>query len=81
MPAEHGNTGQGGTDSPGPDPRPSAERRTNLLFRSLIDEMMGQVRELQAHAGPWPADERARAEADLERIMGKVRAGAFRNAD
>jgi hypothetical protein len=56
---------------------PSRERRTNLLFRSLIDEMMGQLRELQKHAGPLPQEERARLEADLERIMSKVRAEAF----
>lgn len=60
---------------------PAQERRRNLLFRSLIDEMMGQFRELQSHSGPWPAEERARAEADLERIMNQVRNEAFRPAD
>jgi hypothetical protein len=55
----------------------SAERRKNLLLRTLIDEMMGQIRELQQHAGPWPTEERARLEADLDRIMAQVRSQAF----
>ncbi len=55
------------------------ERRENHLFRSLIDDMMEQFRELRSHAGPWSADERARAEADLERIMSQVRNEAFRH--
>lgn len=54
-----------------------AERRRDPLFRSLIDEMMQQIRELRSHAGPWPPDERARAEADLERIMAHVRNAAL----
>jgi hypothetical protein len=58
-----------------------AERRKNLLFRSLIDDMIAQFRELKAHDGPWPAEERARVEADLDRIMSRVRAEAFRTAD
>jgi hypothetical protein len=53
------------------------ERRKNLLLRALIDEMMSQVRELQRHAGPIPPDERARLEADLDRIMSKVRSEAL----
>ncbi len=61
------------------DKRP--ERRQNRLFRSLIDEMMQQIREVQAHAGPWPPDERARVEADLERIMAQVRNAAVRDGD
>lgn len=61
--------------------RSFAERRKNLLFRSLIDDMIAHFRELKAHDGPWPAEERARAEADLDRIMTQVRAEAFRTAD
>lgn len=57
------------------------ERRQNQLFRSLIDEMMQQIREVRAHAGPWPPDERARVEADLERIMAQVRNAAVRSED
>jgi hypothetical protein len=39
----------------------------------LIDEMLEQVRDMKNHAGPWPPEERAQAEAALERIMTKVR--------
>jgi hypothetical protein len=53
------------------------ERRTNRLLRLLVDEMLEQVRELQQHAGPWPPDERAEAEAELERIMQQVRRAAM----
>jgi hypothetical protein len=61
------------------DPKtpPPAERRKNLLLRTLVEEMMAQVRELQRHAGPWSPEERARLEDDLERIMSKVRLEAF----
>jgi hypothetical protein len=57
------------------------DRRRDPLFRSLIDEMMQQIRELRTHAGPWPADERARVEADLERIMAQVRNAALRSGE
>lgn len=57
------------------------ERRRDPLFRSLIDDMMQQIRELRAHAGPWPPDERARVEADLERIMAQVRNAALRSGE
>jgi hypothetical protein len=69
-------------DSPAPEPdRPAAERRRDPLFRSLVDEMMAQIRELRAHSGPWPPDERARVEADLERIMAQVRNAALREGE
>ena len=58
----------------------SAERRRNLFLRSLIDEMLAQVRELQQHAGPWPPDERARAEEALARIMSQVLSEALRRS-
>jgi hypothetical protein len=58
--------------------QPAAERRRNLLLRTLVDEMLAQVRELQQHAGPWPPDERARAEEALARIMSQVRSEAVR---
>jgi hypothetical protein len=54
-----------------------ADRRKNLLLRSLIDDMMEQLRELQRHSGPWPQEERAKLEKDLERIMAQVRNQAF----
>jgi hypothetical protein len=66
---------------PAADAPPVAERRKNVLFRSLIDEMMVQFRELKSHSGPWPDEERDRAEADLDRILSQVRAEAFRTVD
>ena len=66
--------------SQGPPPGVS-DRRRDPLFRSLIDEMMQQIRELRTHAGPWPAAERARIEADLERIMEQVRNAALRTGE
>jgi hypothetical protein len=54
------------------------ERRKNALLRLLINEMMQQIRELQAHEGPWPSDERDRVERDLDRIMEQVRGAAIR---
>ena len=60
---------------------PVGDRRRDPLFRSLIDDMMQQIRELRAHAGPWPPDERVRVEADLERIMAQVRNAALRSGE
>jgi len=54
------------------------EQRKNHLLRILIDDMLEQVRDLQKHAGPWPPEERATAEAALERIMSQVRQEALR---
>jgi hypothetical protein len=59
-------------------PDQTGERRRNLLLRTLIDDLLLHVRELQAHAGVWTAEERERAEADLDRIMSQVRGEAFR---
>jgi hypothetical protein len=56
------------------------EPRKNVLLRMLINEMLDQVRELNRDSGPWPPDERERAEEALERIMGQVRAEALRRA-
>lgn len=80
MPADpESGTAAGGTGTgPGPD---RIERRRDPLFRSLIDDMMQQIRELRAHAGPWPPDERAQVEADLERIMAQVRNAALRSGE
>jgi hypothetical protein len=61
-----------------PDTSPPPERRKNALLRMLINEMMQQIRELQQHEGPWPPEERERAERDLERIMSQVRGAAIR---
>jgi hypothetical protein len=43
--------------------------------------MMQQIRELRAHAGPWPDEERQRVEADLDRIMAQVRNAALRSGE
>lgn len=57
------------------------ERRLRPRFRALIDEMMDQIRRV-AREGEWDGDARARAEADLERIMSQVRRAAMhRGAD
>ena len=63
------------------DNPPVPDRRRDPLFRSLIDEMMQQIRELRAHAGPWPPDERAQVEADLERFMAQVRNAALKSGE
>jgi hypothetical protein len=60
------------------DATPKPERRKNELLRMLINEMMAQIRELQQHEGPWPAEERERAERDLERIMQQVRGATLK---
>ena len=43
------------------EPDDERPERKNLLLRMLINEMLGQVRELQAHPGPWEPGERERA--------------------
>ncbi|GAC1478519.1 MAG: hypothetical protein NVS1B4_22330 [Gemmatimonadaceae bacterium] len=49
------------------------ERRSNLVLRALIDEMLERVREMNRNSTLWAGDSRARAEADLEAIMARVR--------
>lgn len=51
----------------------SSDRRSNLVLRALIDEMLERVRELNRNTGVWNADDRARAEAELDSIMARVR--------
>ena len=58
--------------------RKSSERRSNLVLRSLIDEMLERVRELNRNSTVWTTDDRARAEADLDAIMARVRRIASR---
>ena len=54
--------------------RPRAsDRRSNLVLRALIDEMLERVRELNRNTGVWTGDEHARAEAKLDEIMARVR--------
>jgi hypothetical protein len=51
----------------------ASERRSNLVLRALIDEMLERVRELNRNTGVWNGEERARAEAELDGIMARVR--------
>lgn len=58
---------------------PTAERRTNVALRSLVNEMLQQVRDLSRRTAAWSVEERAQAEAELEIIMSRVRAEASRS--
>jgi hypothetical protein len=56
--------------------RPSdfaVDRRSNLVLRALIDEMLERVRELNRKAGALSGEDKARAEAELDAIMARVR--------
>ena len=59
------------------EPQSSSEiaddRRSNLVLRALIDEMLERVRELNRRAETWSSTDRARAEAELDSIMARVR--------
>jgi hypothetical protein len=55
---------------------PVPERRRNAALRALIDEMLFQVRGLQSEGQAWTPAERAQAEAELDRIMHRVRDAA-----
>ena len=55
------------------------DRRSNLVLRALIDEMLERVREVNRMTGVWSASERSRAEAELEAIMARVRRVASKN--
>ena len=60
-------------------PADTREQRRNDALRALLDELLHEVREVNRHSARWTPDERARAEADLEAIMLRVRASAFDN--
>lgn len=64
----------GGPETRGPESR-GPERRQNARLRLLVDEMLKSIRESQRR-DDWTDTERARAEADLERIMAQVRRAA-----
>jgi hypothetical protein len=51
----------------------ATDRRSNLVLRALIDEMLERVRELNRNAQGWTGSDRARAEAELDSIMARVR--------
>lgn len=55
-----------------------AERRRNLFLRGLVDEMLQQIRQMQAQVEEWEPEERERAEEVLARIMSQVRSSAAR---
>jgi hypothetical protein len=66
------------TPSPAPSHKPSSaealhDRRANPELRRLIEEMLERVRQMNRNVGVWSHEERARAEADLESIMARVR--------
>lgn len=67
------------TGAPGDRPAPD-ERRARTALRALVDEMLAQLR-VAAASDAWTDEERARAEADLARIMGQVRDETFRGRD
>ena len=51
----------------------ATNRRSNLVLRTLIDEMLERVRELNRRAESLSSSDRARAEAELDSIMARVR--------
>ena len=58
----------------------ATDRRSNLVLRALIDEMLERVRELNRKAEAWSGADRARAEAELDSIMARVRRVAAQQA-
>ncbi len=58
----------------------ATDRRSNLVLRALIDEMLERVRELNRKAEAWSGPDRARAEAELDSIMARVRRVAAQQA-
>jgi len=57
----------------------TGERRTNVVLRSLVNEMLQGVRDLSRRTAVWSAEERAQAERELEVIMARVRDEAARS--
>jgi hypothetical protein len=51
-------------------------KRSRAAFRALIDEMLDQLRNASSRE-LWTSEARARAEADLARIMESVRREAI----
>lgn len=54
-------------------PAPHPDRRSNLVLRALIDDMLERVRELNRNSSIWTDEEREHAEAELEQVMARVR--------
>lgn len=61
-------------------PGSSTERRRRPKFRALIDEMLEAIRDASRRES-WTPEARARAEADLARIMESVRRQAVADED
>lgn len=67
------------TKPSGPAQQPSSsseglhDRRSNPELRRLIEEMLERVRQMNRNVLIWSPEERARAEADLESVMARVR--------
>ncbi|HEY7894821.1 MAG TPA: hypothetical protein VIC24_07985 [Gemmatimonadaceae bacterium] len=59
--------------------QPAVERRSNVVLRSLVNEMLQRVRDLSRRTAAWSVEERTQAEAELERIMSRVRDEASRS--
>jgi hypothetical protein len=64
------STGDASSGAPAPA---ASERRRNAALRKLIDEMLSQVRGIQRENEAWTPQERATAEAELDRILTRVR--------
>lgn len=60
-----------------PEERPLSDRRARAALRALVDEMLLQIR-ATSRSDDWTEEDRARAQADLERIMESVRLEAMR---
>lgn len=67
------------TKPSGPTQQPSSateavhDRRSNPELRRLIEDMLERVRQMNRNVLIWTPEERARAEADLESVMARVR--------
>jgi hypothetical protein len=61
-----------------PDP-PPVERRTNLELRQVIEDMLDRIRDFRRLSNEWNAEERARAERELEKLMVRLRETAIRS--
>jgi hypothetical protein len=61
-----------------PDP-PPVERRSNLELRQVIEDMLDRIRDFRRLSNEWTADERARAERELEKLMVRLRETAIRS--
>lgn len=59
----------------------STERRSNVVLRGLVNEMLERVRALSRRTAAWSAEERSQAEAELEAIMLRVRNEAAHSRD